>query len=195
MSVKAFILGLSMAVLLSAAGTDTRLADAAMRGDKVGVRSLLKQKVDVNVPQGDGATALHWAAFQDDVEMAQLLLQAGANVKAATREGAITPLFMACTNGSAAMVERLLKAGADANSTKSNGTTALMIAAASGSADAVKVLLHVHVIGFHRHPIRRLADRHGSGSRQNLAQQAVVLGIQMLHEHDSQAGVSRYIGQ
>lgn len=141
MSVKSVILGLSMAVLLSAADTDTRLADAAMRGDKDTVRSLLKQKVDVNAPQGDGATALHWAAFQDDVEMAQLLLNAGANVKAATREGAITPLFMACTNGSAPMIERLLKAGADARSTKSKGTTALMIAAASGSADAVKVLL------------------------------------------------------
>jgi len=105
------------------------------------VRSLLKQKVDVNAPQGDGATALHWAAFNDDVAMADLLLQAGANVNAATREGAITPLFMASTNGNAAIIERLLKAGADARSKKSNGTTALMIAAASGNADAVKVLL------------------------------------------------------
>ena len=50
--------------------------------------------------------------------MAKLLLAAGANVKATTREGAITPLFMACTNGNAAMIEALLKAGADANSVK-----------------------------------------------------------------------------
>ena len=73
--------------------------------------------------------------------MVKMLLAAGANVKAATREGAITPLFMACKNGNAAMIEALLKAGADANSVKANGTTALMTAAASGSADAVKVLL------------------------------------------------------
>src|SRR5437868_5356242 len=99
------LVGLCMAVLLPAAGTDTRLADAAMRGDKDAVRSLLKQKVDVNASQGDGATALHWAAYQDNLEMAQMLLQAGASVKAATREGAITPLFMACTNGSAPMIE------------------------------------------------------------------------------------------
>src|ERR1039457_5451486 len=141
MSVKALILGLSVALLLSAAGTDTRLADAAMRGDKDGVRSLLKQKVDVNVPQGDGATALHWAAFQDDVEMAQLLLQAGANVKAATREGAITPLFIACTHGRAAMLDRVFQAGADANSTKANGTTAHRNPAPSRTTDPVKVRL------------------------------------------------------
>ncbi len=62
-------------------------------------------------------------------------------MKAETREGAITPLFMACTNGNAAMIDVLLKSGADANSVKANGTTALMTASASGSADAVKVLL------------------------------------------------------
>ncbi|HLK69720.1 MAG TPA: ankyrin repeat domain-containing protein [Bryobacteraceae bacterium] len=138
---KGLLCGLSMAALLAAAGPDTRLADAAMRGDKAAVRSLLKEKAPINTSQGDGATALHWAAFRDDQEMAQMLLDAGADVKAETREGSITPLFMACTNGSAGMVERLLKAGADANAVKSNGTTALMIAAASGGADAVKLLL------------------------------------------------------
>ncbi len=62
-------------------------------------------------------------------------------MKVETREGAITPLFMACTNGNAAMIDLLLKSGADANSVKANGTTALMTASASGSADAVKALL------------------------------------------------------
>src|SRR5258707_11588456 len=116
--------------ILSAA--DTRLADAAHRGDLEAVRSLIKQKADVNAAPGDGAIALHWAAYQDDLEMARLLLAAGANVKATTRVGEITPLFMACTNGNAAMIEAFLKAGADANSVKTNATTALMIAAASG---------------------------------------------------------------
>ena len=133
--------GLCMAVLVAAATRDTRLADAAMQGDKDAVRSLLKLKINVNAPQADGTTALHRAAYADDLEMAKMLLAAGANVKATTREGDITPLFMACTNGNAAMIEALLKAGADANSIKANGTTALMMAAASGGADAVKVLL------------------------------------------------------
>jgi ankyrin repeat protein len=126
--------------LLWAAG-DTRLSEAAMQGNGDVVRSLLKQKVDVDAAQGDGTTALHWAAFRDDQEMVKLLLAAGANVKAATREGGITPLFMACTNGNAAIIGTMLKAGADANTANANGTTALMTAAASGSVDAVKVLL------------------------------------------------------
>jgi ankyrin repeat protein len=120
---------------------DTRLADAAMQGDKDAVQSLLKQHVDVNAPQGDGSTALHWAAYRDDAEMVKLLLGAGANVNAATREGAITPLFMACASGDAAIVGALLAAGADPNTVKSNGTTALMIAAESGGTDAVKMLV------------------------------------------------------
>jgi len=112
-----------------------------MQNDKDTVRSLLKQKADVNASHGDGATALHWAAYNDDLEMVKTLLAAGANVNATTREGVITPLFMACTNGNAAVIETLLKAGAGANSVKANGTTALMLAASSGSAGAVKVLL------------------------------------------------------
>src|SRR5215468_6447988 len=94
-------------------GGDTRLSEAAMNGDKNTVRTLLQQKVDVNVAQGDGTTALHWAAYRDDVEMAQLLIKAGADVKAATRVGSMTPLFMAAKNGNAAMIQLLLTAGAD----------------------------------------------------------------------------------
>ena len=133
--------GICLAVALSAAGNEARVADAAQRGEQEAVRSLVKQKVDVNAAQGDGMTALHWAAFHDDLELAKELIAAGANVEAATRLEALTPLSMACTNGSAAMIEALLKAGASANASTTNGATALMTAAASGSADAVKVLL------------------------------------------------------
>jgi uncharacterized protein len=131
--------GFFLATLLSA--SDSRLSDAAARGDKAAVHSLLQQGVDIDGAQGDGSTALHWAAFNDDLDLVKALIAAGANVKVTTREGAITPLFMACQNGNAAMIEVLLKAGAGANSVKANGTTALMMAAASGSAPAVKVLL------------------------------------------------------
>src|SRR5579871_310042 len=136
------VAGFGLAVLLAtAAGSDTRLADAAQQGDKATVASLLKQKADVNGVQGDGSTALHWAAAQDDLEMAKALLAAGADVKAVTRISAVTPLFMASKNGSASMIDALLTAGADANAVDSNGTTPLMVASASGSADAVKALL------------------------------------------------------
>src|SRR5262245_2746643 len=113
----------SLALLLCAAlnsvqlyaADDTRLANAAMQGDKGAVQSLLKQKADVNAALGDGMTALHWAAFHDDLELVKILLQAGANVKATTRLGAMTPLFMASNNGNPGMIEVLLKAGAEPN--------------------------------------------------------------------------------
>jgi ankyrin repeat protein len=124
-----------------AGATDARLSEAAMNVDKASIQALLQQHADIDGPQGDGSTALHWAAFNDDAELVKILLGSGANVRATTRMGAITPLFMACTNGNAAIIELLLKAGADANSVKANGTTALMLAASSGSVDAVEALL------------------------------------------------------
>lgn len=134
------VCGLLVASMIASA-SDARVSEAAMRGDREAVRSLIKQGADIDGAQGDGSTGLHWASFNDDLETAKLLIAAGANVKVTTREGAITPLFMACTNGNAAMIDVLLKAGASANSVKANGSTALMLAAASGSADAVKLLL------------------------------------------------------
>ena len=129
-----------MSVVMAAAPT-TDLADAAMAGDIDAVRFLLEQNADINAAQGDGMTALHWAVHRDNLEMAHMLLDAGADMGSATRIGSITPLFMAGTNGSAAMIELLLNAGADADATNELGTTALMKAAASGSVDAVSSLL------------------------------------------------------
>ena len=125
---------------LAAAGTDARLADAVRNRDRVSVRALLKQRLDVNVPDAEGMTALHWAAHWDDLDTAKLLLRAGANAKAANRYG-VTPLHEACTVGNVAMIEALLKAGADPNAAFGDGETALMTAARTGSVDAVKMLL------------------------------------------------------
>ena len=123
------------------AAVKPEIADAAMHGDKAAVRALLQRKVDVNTPQIDGSTALHWAVQANDLDMAGLLLGAGAQVSAANRFGA-TPMFVATTDGNAAMIELLLKAGADANAVMSSaGDTPLMMAARTGKADAVKVLL------------------------------------------------------
>ena len=134
-----------LVLLLSAtsvrgAGPEAVLADAAERMDRTAVRALLQQRVDVNTPQIDGMTALHWAAFKDDLETSELLVRAGANVKAANRYG-VTPLSLACVNGNGEMVEQLLKAGADPNTALPGGETALMTAARTGSLAPVKSLL------------------------------------------------------
>src|SRR5262249_2528362 len=131
----AFLTSVLVAAGFMPAPENAKLPDAAMQGDKATVAALLKQGTDVNAAQGDGTTALHWAAYHGDLEMTKALLKAGANVKAATRIGSMTPLYMACQNGNPAVIEALLNAGAKASEVNTNGTTALMTAAASGSSD------------------------------------------------------------
>src|SRR5215510_9449721 len=87
----------------------SEVADAVMKGDRAALRTLLQQKADVNATQVDGATALHWAVYRDDVEAATLLLAAGAKANVANREG-ITPLAMASLYGNAVLVEKFLQA-------------------------------------------------------------------------------------
>ncbi len=98
------IVGIVLAIVLAAPGGDTRLPDAAMQGAREAVQSLLGQNVDVDAAQADGNTALHWAAYRDELEMTRLLIGAGAAIKAKTRLGDLTPLFMAAKNGNAAMI-------------------------------------------------------------------------------------------
>jgi ankyrin repeat protein len=136
---------LSLAALLSLSAraapvSDAAVADAVQRRDSQAVQALLKRRADVNAPQGDGSTALHWAAYLDDAEMTALLLRAGAHVDAANSLG-VTPLALAAGEGEAAVIDALLKGGADPNRAVRAGETPLMLAARTGSVDAVKVLL------------------------------------------------------
>ena len=124
-------IGLAMwlaASILAAASSP--LADAAEKSDQAAIRALLKQHADVNAPQADGMTALHWAAYLDDLETAKLLISAHAN---ATNRYGVTPLSLACQNGSTAMVELLLAQGADPNTALRGGETVLMTAARTGT--------------------------------------------------------------
>src|SRR5258707_11705209 len=86
--------------VLAASRTDLQLAQAAKDQDAETVRSLLKQHVDVNARLEDGATALAWATHWNDVDTADLLVGAGADVHAVNHYGG-GPLFLACVNPNA----------------------------------------------------------------------------------------------
>ena len=116
------------------------LIDAARRADSAQVRTLIASGVDVNVSDRDGATALHWASYRDDVDMVERLIRAGAKVNAANDLGA-TALWLASVNGNAAMVRTLLEAGAAPDQALLRGETPLMAAARTGNPDIVEQLL------------------------------------------------------
>src|SRR5687767_6646592 len=90
------------------------LADAVQRGDASTIQALLKKKVDVNAPQANGATALHWAAYRSDAEATAALIRARANINVQNNYG-VTPLALAAQQGSPAVLDLLLKAGAKPN--------------------------------------------------------------------------------
>jgi ankyrin repeat protein len=124
------------------AAVDAPVAEAAMRGDAKTVRHLLERGTDVNAAQGDGMTALHWAADRGDVEMARMLVYAGAGLEAATRMAEYTPLHLASRAGHGAAVRALLEAGSDpATATGSGEATALHLAAAAGDAATISALI------------------------------------------------------
>ncbi len=136
------VLGALLATLLLTAGTtDSPVADAAERGDIETVVALLRQGADVNAAQGDGMTALHWAAMNGNAELVDVLLYAGAATEATTRLGGYTALHLASRAGHAPAITALVAQGSDPSATTSTGAQALHMAAGSGSVDAVSALL------------------------------------------------------
>ena len=125
---------------VTAAAADAPLADAVMHADQGAIRSLLAGGANVNAPQPDGTTALHWAVRHDDLKTTEALIKAGADVKAANRYG-VTPIALAALNGDAALIRKLLDTGVDPNSANPGGESALMTAARAGHLDAVALLL------------------------------------------------------
>ena len=143
------------AVLVWPVAAYTHSAPAVLEAVKAGdlgmAGKLIEKGANVNAPQGDGATALHWASHRNDLEAAKLLIAAGADVNAANELGA-TSLWLAAVNGSATMVERLLEAGANPNVSLKMGETPLMAAARAGNVRTVEQLLaHGADIGAREH--------------------------------------------
>src|ERR1700676_3486030 len=104
--------GVCLLVLVSGASQhlranagDATLLEAVKAGNHDAIRTLLEHRAGVNTPEADGTTALHWAVRADDLEVVQMLLRAGADVKAANRYG-VTPLSLAALHGNAVIVGR-----------------------------------------------------------------------------------------
>lgn len=116
------------------------VADAAMKGDREAVRSLLQRKGNVNAPQVDGTTALHWAVRADDLDRRPADPRRGECIRGEPRR---------CHSAVARLGER--ECGDDRETSQSGSRcrcsaakyrdTALMMAARTGKTDAIKVLL------------------------------------------------------
>ncbi len=168
--------------LAASGAANSPVADAAMRGDKTAIRSLLDQKAEVNAPQADGATAIQWAAYQDDLEMADLLISAGAKVKTPNREGA-TPLYLASIRGSRAMIEKLIMAGADPNERGPHGETPLMLASRNGNLAAIELLLE------HKAEINAKEEMRGTTALMWATEQTHPTAVKLLVEHGADVRV------
>jgi ankyrin repeat protein len=122
------------------AESDTRLVDAAEQNHLATVDTLLEADVDVNTPQVDGMTTLHWAVYHDNLALTRRLVVAGALAQATSRYG-VTPVSLACQNGSGKIVRLLLESGEDSGTRMRGGETALMIAARTGKVEPIDALL------------------------------------------------------
>jgi ankyrin repeat protein len=134
------VLGLTLLVT-AAVPAEAPLADAAQKRDVEQVRALVARGVDINTAQGDGMTALHWAAENNDADIVAILITAGAHLHPTTRNSDYTPLHLASKVGNSAVVEMLLEAGAGVDVRTSNGSSALHFAAVSGQVDVITALL------------------------------------------------------
>ncbi len=142
--IRRLLIGLAVAVCLATAleaASDATVADAARLGDAAAVKALLRNGADVNAAQGDGMTALHWAAQRGDTELVAMLLSAGASVRATTRLGGYTPMHLASQAGHPRVVAALLAAGSPADVRTATGASPLMLAARSGSVDTATRLI------------------------------------------------------
>jgi ankyrin repeat protein len=147
MSARNWLAGVLVAAVASVGASiglgaaESSIADAAMRGDRANVLALIKRGANVNEPQGDGVTALHWAARGGDADLVKALVEAGANAGARTVFGAYTPLHLAAERGAAPIVKALVAAGAAVDARTNTGATPLMLAASAGDTAAISALL------------------------------------------------------
>jgi ankyrin repeat protein len=130
----------TLCLLPVAAHAQSDLLRAAQANDTTVALAALEDGASADERGPDGTTALHWAAYNGNVELTKRLLTAGADV-GATNEFGSTPLAEAATVGNAAVIEALLDGGAAVDAPGADGQTALMVVARSSNTAAARVLI------------------------------------------------------
>jgi ankyrin repeat protein len=120
----------------------TVLHQAAKHGHEKLVRLLLLLGKEANLEEKDneGRTALHWAALEGNMIVAQLLVENRANIEMRDSSGQ-TALHIAAENNHKAIVKLLLDKGSNVDPRDNKGRTPLLQAVHNGSEAAVKLLL------------------------------------------------------
>jgi ankyrin repeat protein len=142
----AWTLGALVAALAGcgpAESPDEQLIRAVRQKDLEEVERLLAAGADPNadkVPGFEGRPALFHAAIFGYTDIAQELIDKGANADYGADRGLVTPLMVASLNGAASTVELLIRSGASVNA-RAGKTTALTEATRRGYADAISLLL------------------------------------------------------
>ncbi len=122
----------------------TALMLAAHAGNLDLVRILVAAGADVKAADERGWSALTKAVYNADLDrgfadVAQVLIDAGANVEAPIGFG-VRPLMLAAGYGETAVVETLLRAGADVLARNDGGLTALMMVKQKHYVDVINLL-------------------------------------------------------
>lgn len=129
---------------------ETWLMLTSYTGNPEAVSELLAAGADPNAPQIRGQTALMWAASEGHTDVIELLVEAGANLEAAsiasTRPerrpaGGFTALLFAARQGHLDAARELIEAGADVNHVGADGTSPLLIAIVNGHYELAYMLL------------------------------------------------------
>ena len=136
------LLGLCLVSFATAAAASHPVFDAITNGDMDKVSELLKEdkNATLSAREDHDVTALHFAVFRKQLEIAHALVRAGADIKAVDDQGA-TPLAYAVIGRDVDCCRLLLRKGADPNAAAYHGSTPLHIAARFGETAIVDLLL------------------------------------------------------